>query len=134
MASRVANSPNAFQIPKAKPIKNREYLAFIHRLPCVVTSRFGVEAAHLSFADRRYGHYGRGKGTKAPDRWALPLCDEEHTKQHQMSERDYWRHVGINPHELALTLFGIWIEYPEDEAERLCTDRIIEGRYPDWRR
>lgn len=127
MAYQIAPRPLA-PTPKAKPKKNRDYLAFLHRLPCVVTGRFGVDAAHVSYADRRYGHYGRAKATKAGDRWALPLAKTEHAKQHSMSERAYWEAVGINPHELALTLFGIWTDYPEPEAERLCIERLRDGR------
>lgn len=108
--------------PKAQPKKRESYLSFIRSLPCVVTgARSSVEAAHLSFHSTRHGHYGRGKGTKAPDRWALPLCADEHRRQHSMSEEAYWAQAGIDPHLMALAIFGLWSDmgnqaYPQAEA------------------
>jgi len=98
--------------PKAKPAKNKDYLAFLHSLPCVVTGVTGIQAAHLSMAAPEYGHWGRGKGSKAPDRWALPLSPEEHARQHDMGEERYWS--GRNPHVLALTIFGLWSDLGDD--------------------
>lgn len=102
--------------PKMKATKNKGYLSFIHQLPCVVTGVHTVEAAHLSYADLQYGHYGRGKSSKAPDRWALPLSPEQHRRQHGMNEREYWTSVGIEPHVLALTIFGLWSDLGDDAA------------------
>lgn len=101
-------------IPKAKPVKRSSYLDFIRTLPCAVTGRIGVEAAHLSTASPMHGHYGRGRGTKAGDRWCLPVSSAEHSKQHSMNEMAYWASVGIDPHLLALTLFGLWTDLGED--------------------
>lgn len=116
------SAPVAF--PKRKPAKSKDYLAFIRRLPCVVTGRYPVEAAHLSFSAPAYGHYGRGRGSKAPDRWALPLHPDEHRRQHSMSERDYWE--GENPHVLALTIWGLFSDMGDD-AEPFAT-AIINAR------
>lgn len=113
--------------PKSKPKKDKDYLSFIHRLPCVVTGVFGVEAAHISFANRAFCHYGRGKGTKAADRWILPLNSTEHTRQHQVGEENYWRSKGIDPHALAVALYGLWTELG-DEAEEFCIERIQQRR------
>ncbi|NEI71067.1 DUF968 domain-containing protein [Rhizobium lusitanum] len=116
--------------PQRRPAKRGDYLEFIHELPCVVTGRYGVQAAHVSFASDWFGHYGRGKGTKAPDRFALPLCPEEHDLQHSCklgSERDYWLSKGIDPHQLANTLWGIFSDYDHDEAVLLCSERIQQG-------
>lgn len=106
--------PDIAPCPKAKPKKQASYLEFLHRLPCVVTGVYGVEAAHLSFAAAEYGHYGRAKGRKASDRWALPLAAEQHRRQHSMNEREYWASVGRNPHELALVIHGLWTELGSD--------------------
>jgi hypothetical protein len=113
--------------PKKRPAKRSNYLAWVHTLPCAVTGRNDVQAAHLSYASPWHGHYGRARGTKAPDRFALPLCEAEHARQHQMNERDFWDSVGINPHELANTLFGLWSDYDEHEATRRATSRILSG-------
>lgn len=100
--------------PKKKATKNKGYLAWLHELPCVVSGRYGVEAAHLSYANPRYGHYGRGRGTKASDMWALPLCSDEHRSQHSGSELTYWSEVGENPHSLAVVLWAIYSQYGEE--------------------
>lgn len=105
-------APIAF--PKRKAAKSKDYLSFLHSLPCVVTGATTVQAAHVSFAAPRYGHYGRGRGTKAPDRFALPLSPEEHARQHSMNEAAYWASVGINPHILALTLWGLFTDMGDD--------------------
>lgn len=97
-------------VPKAKPKKSKGYMSFVHRLPCVITGRHEVQAAHLSMAASQYGHYGRAKQRKASDRWVLPLCAEEHDRQHRIGEAQFWACAGIDPHVLALTLHGLWTE------------------------
>lgn len=121
-------------IPKRKPQKSKDYLSFIHRLPCVVTGATVVEAAHLSYAAPQYGHYGRGKGSKAPDRWVLPLSPDEHRRQHSGNEMAYWRSVGINPHILCLTIYGLFSEMGEDAepfASAIINQQLaVNGRLP----
>lgn len=99
--------------PKAKSKKDKSYVSWLHNLPCCVTGRYGVEAAHVSYANPRYASYGRGKGTKVSDLFALPLCPEEHRIQHSMNEVEYWSDVGENPHSLALVLWAIYSQYGE---------------------
>jgi hypothetical protein len=113
-------------VPKKRPTKKPDYLAWLHTLPCVVTGRLGVEAAHLSTAEPWYGHYGRAKGTKAPDIFALPLHPDEHRIQHSMAEMEYW-HEYVNPHILALILWAIYSMYDEQEATERASARIYAG-------
>lgn len=130
MAFRVAPHVRTDPTPPKRPGKKAGYLAFLHKLPCVVTGAYGVEAAHVSFANTWHGHYGRAKGTKAPDRFALPLSPAQHALQHSGklgSEQDFWQSNGIDPHELANTLWGIYCDYDEDEAVVRCTGRINQG-------
>lgn len=120
-------SDPSFVAPKRRAAKKPAYLEFLHRLPCAVTGRYGVQAAHLSFPSPMHGHHGRGRGTKAPDVFALPLAPDEHAKQHGMNERAYWENVGIKPHDLALCLWALFSMYDEDEAIERCTARIRAG-------
>ncbi|PDT15856.1 DUF968 domain-containing protein [Rhizobium sp. J15] len=113
-AFRIAPHVSPDPVPKRKPAKSRDYLTFLHELPCVITGAYGVEAAHLSMASPRHGHYGRGKSRKAPDRWALPLSQLEHARQHRIGEEAFWVCAGINPHVLALTIFGLWSDMGND--------------------
>lgn len=119
MSFRIAPRPlNDAPLPsKASAAKKcKGYMEWIHELPCVVTGTQPVEAAHLSKAALEYGHLGRGKGRKASDRWALPLCKAEHDRQHSMAELDYWKSVGINPYVAALALWGLWSDFGEDST------------------
>lgn len=114
--------------PKKKPMKKASYLAWLHELPCCVTGKYGVEAAHISFPKPMFGHYGRARGTKSSDRWALSLCAEEHRKQHSMNEQDYWEQFPWSPHLLALTLWGLWTEMGSDATE-FASAAIMERVY-----
>lgn len=116
-----------YYVAKSKPKKNRDYLAFLHLLPCVVTgSRVNIQAAHISFPNAPLGHYGRARGLKASDRWTLPLSADEHARQHSMNERDYWAGVGIDPHVLALSIYGLWTEFGDDAAPK--AEAVINQR------
>lgn len=113
--------------PKRRAEKKPAYLAFIHHLPSCVSGQYGVQAAHVSFPSPIHGHHGRGRQTKAPDLFAVPLTPEEHARQHDMSERAYWAEAGICPHSTALALWALYSMYPEDEAIERCTARIRQG-------
>ena len=122
--ARIARPPTAFSGSlKAKPEKAPDYLAWIRTLPCVVTGRFPVEAAHLSASNLAYGHTGRGKGQRASDRWALPLAPSIHAEQHSRNETEFWSAIGINPHAVALALFGAYSEPSRDEIARQILSR-----------
>jgi hypothetical protein len=113
----------------SKRIEMPKYLDFIRQLPCIVTGRRPVEAAHISYAEHRYGKLGRGKGAKESDCWAVPLSPDEHRRQHGMgNERAYWQSVGIDPCVVAAFLF---IAYPSHERAMLVI-RNIERRVPMW--
>ena len=126
MAMQIKKSEDPY-FPKRKPEKSADYLKWLHELPCVVSRQYGVEAAHVSFAEPMYCHYGRAKGHKASDRWALPLAPDLHLIQHKGSEREFWKQVGINPHIVALVLWGLWSEMGDDATEA-ATAVIMEGR------
>ena len=98
-----------------RPVKAKGYLAWLHELPCVVSRMSPVEAAHVSFANESFGATGRGKSQKASDRWALPIHPDLHADQHKHGdERGWWRMQGINPHLVALVLWGFWNERGDD--------------------
>tara|TARA_R110002167_G_scaffold42512_4_gene129111 strand:- start:1657 stop:2061 length:405 start_codon:yes stop_codon:yes gene_type:complete len=110
------------------PVKSKTYLAWLRSLPCIVSGT-QAEAAHVSFPAPEWGAPGRGKGRKVSDRFALPLSPDEHRKQHTMSEPEYWRSVGIDPHKAACILYGIWSERGDDglsQAVRLILTGAFE--------
>lgn len=115
MAFRIAASARPDPTPKAKAKKNSGYVSFVHCLPCAVSGQYrDIEAAHLSISSPRHGHYGRAKSSKAPDRWVLPLSAEQHRRQHSMNEQVFWDQAGIDPHLLALAIFGLWSDLGDD--------------------
>jgi len=73
-------------IPKNKPIRDKDHLAFVRKLPCCVTLRNSepCEAAHVRF------HGNGGMGMKPGDNFVVPLSSEQHRKQHAISESVYW--------------------------------------------
>lgn len=114
--------------PRRRADKKPAYVSWLHQLCCAVTGReTDLQAAHVSYPMAWYGHYGRGRGTKAPDLFAVPLCQEEHARQHSMGEKAYWKMQGIDPHLLALTLFAIHSNYDEAISVERAKSRIISG-------
>ena len=110
MGYRIVKQPVA---RKAKPQKDKGYLAWLHTLPCVITGMSPVEAAHVNTAAPAYGHDGRGKGQKAHDSFALPLDPYMHATQHKGNEMAFWAQYGINPHIYGLVLFGIYSRHKD---------------------
>lgn len=130
MALQLRKPDRPYYEAKAKPRKNGGYLKWLHTLPCCVSGKYGVQAAHVSYPSPAHGHWGRAKGTKAPDLFALPLCPDLHDLSHSGkagSEEDFWASTGIVPHQLCLVLWAIYSAYDEAEATARATARINQG-------
>lgn len=128
MASQIRPRPlNGAEKPP-KPVKNRSYMDFIHSLPCVVTGKYGVEAAHLSTSNPVYGHTGRGRSQKAADMWILSLSSAEHRKQHDMRETQYWSEAGINPWRLCSILWMIFSTEGPDAGISVALEAIRRAK------
>lgn len=88
------------------------HLVFIRRLPCLVTGRSGVEAAHIRYGELSLCKPISGMQMKPHDYWVVPLSPEEHRKQHARgNERAYWKSVGIDPLLYALRLWSVTGDY-----------------------
>lgn len=116
MANRVVRPDTAFatsrRAKESKDVRDPRHLAWIASLPSVISMRTPCEAAHISYADRRFGKPERGKGKKAGDDWCLPLTADEHrtgpNAQHKTGrERDWWDSHGIDATALATRLWGV---------------------------
>lgn len=58
---------------RTRPRHDPAYLAFIRKLPCVVTGAYPAEASHL-----RSLKHGSGVGLKTPDATAIPMSRAVH--------------------------------------------------------
>ena len=112
MGSRVIRPDTAFAASKGRKRPRHHsagHLAFIRKLPCVLSSREcqgPVEAAHIRYTELRYGKRDVGR-EKPDDRWTLPVCQGHHRLQHQGDEFLFWRVRNINPCVTALALWGV---------------------------
>lgn len=110
-ASRIAIPDTAFSLDgsrrnKRPRAKDEAHLRWIRTLPCIITGRRdGVEAAHLRFADPRYGKRATGMQEKSDDKFTLPLHREIHSDQHSGGERAWWEARKIDPVPIAIALY-----------------------------
>lgn len=133
MNFRIKQPETAFQdnvhSKNAKPVKDKGYLGFIHELPCLISHAYGVEAAHLSAANHKYGHMGRAKQRKASDRWTIPLCAPMHREQHDYKHGEllFWEAHFINPYEVCLSLYGAYQERGTDAHDWAVRTILNDG-------
>lgn len=124
-AQRMIRPATAFAATSGRQKRNKidspKHEAFIRELPCVVCGdNTSTECAHVSYADLRYGKFGRGKGQKEESIWCVPLCNKHHGEQHDVGERIFWNTWTIDPCRIAACLF---IRTQDHEAAQLIIDR-----------
>jgi len=129
--ARVAYHGNSIAYGKTTaPVKSKTYLQWIRKLPCIVSGRSPVEAAHLSTPNENYGHLGRAKSRKASDCWALPVSKTLHENQHKGNELRFWRSHKINPYLAALVLHRIYSTQGEngiEHAQRMILQNLFQN-------
>lgn len=95
-----AAAPQRTRAETSKGGDDEDYLSQIRRLPCLYCGLEASEAAHVRFASAAFGK-ASGLGKKPEDRWAVPLCAEDHRlarhAQHNRGEEAFWEGIGINP-------------------------------------
>lgn len=104
---------------KQQIFDSEKYRRWIASLPCVVSGARNVQCAHI-----RRG-YDAGIARKPPDWRTLPLSVEEHAKQHEIGELNYWYpYAGYeNAVALAKKIYDVRFNAP-------AATQLIE----DWRR
>lgn len=114
MASRIVPEGGHRLKPFRTPsVKKASHLVFIKRLPCVCCWVRGIQLQaddpmHLRSASALHGKPEEtGGGRKPDDRWTLPGCRPHHDEQHHEAELAFWTRYGIDPHLLALVLWGL---------------------------
>jgi len=68
-----------------KPYRDKKYLAWIRKQPCVICRRTPSQAHHEALGNR-------GIGTKAPDTYTLPLCYMCHRNRENTGFETFWEH------------------------------------------
>ena len=106
-------------------LREPKYLAWLRNKPCVICRCPPPnDPAHVSFADMTIGKEHRGKGMKAHDKWALPLCRYHHREQSTWlcGEMAWWYgYQGKDPLALCETYHRNYREEtgePEAEVQR----------------
>ncbi len=108
-AYQIQRPATAFTLSTGKKRPRKEsvdHLKFIRGLPCLVTGKRPADAAHIRYADPRYGKRETGKSEKPHDMFTVPLHRSEHDAQHKQNEVEYWQSKNIDPIQVALALFG----------------------------
>lgn len=90
-----------------KRIEDPAHLAFIRKLPSVVSGEFGSEACHIRTGSALHRKKHTGGAQKPDDCWTLPLSPSEHREQHSTNELAWWRSHGIDPFETAVRLYEV---------------------------
>jgi len=88
-------------------IEDPAHLAFIRKLPSVLSGAMGCEACHIRIGSAVHRKKHTGMGQKPDDAWTLPLTPDEHKRQHSENELLFWRSHGVDPFELAIKLYEV---------------------------
>lgn len=98
------------KVKKQKRAHAEEHLKWIRTLPCLVSGKRPVHAAHIKYPDQRFAKRSVGIGEKSDDRWTVPLHPDFHTDgpdaQHNANEKAWWEAKGIDPILVASALWG----------------------------
>jgi hypothetical protein len=95
----------------ARRNRDKTHLRFVATQPCLLCDRQPSDPHHLRFAQPR------GLGMKVSDEFTVPLCREHHRQLHHSgNEPAWWHDMGIEPLEIAKTL------WQETHAKRTPSD------------
>lgn len=111
MLARSAFKPRRKNGHKADAWKRApQFLQWLRGRPCLLADKGGcagkIEAAHVDYAG------GKGMGTKAEDRHAIPLCGEHHRTQHAWGWQTFEGNFGMAPGDAALAAEAYWKAWP----------------------
>jgi Rad52/22 family double-strand break repair protein len=84
----------------AKRHRDKAHLRFVASQPCLLCQRIPADPHHLRFAQ------SRALGMKVSDEFTVPLCRDHHRQLHHSgNENAWWHDMGIEPIEIAKTLW-----------------------------
>ena len=101
--------------PKRTPrVKNDRHRQFVKQLPCIcclIERGAEIQAddpMHIRSGSDLHGKDWAGGAQTSDDRWTLPGCRPHHNEQHAAGdELRFWARWGVDPHLLALVLWGL---------------------------
>lgn len=97
--------------------QNPEYLAFIRTFPCILNGLQETESGRVHVCSGRIeaAHTGmRGRGQKAADETALPMCVRAHRTgkdSHHAGSRVFWWRWGLDREKLVQKFNDRWEEW-----------------------
>ena len=94
---------------------NEAHLAFIRKLPSLISGKRGCEACHVRYGDATFRKRKTPIGRKPDDAWTVPMLPAEHRAQHAKNEKRFWDDVGIDPVQVAHMLYAISGDIEEGE-------------------
>jgi hypothetical protein len=90
-------------------------MAFIARLPSLISGYHPVEVAHIRYAEPASGKDHTGGAQKPDGKWTVPLSAHLHRlgpdAQHHSNERGWWAGHGIDPIKVAAALYAVTGNY-----------------------
>lgn len=92
---------------KQARITDDAHLAYVRKLPSIISGLRGCEAAHIRYGDPAHRKAKTAKGRKPDDCYVVPLTPEEHRAQHAENEALWWAMQGIDPIDIALKLYQV---------------------------
>lgn len=99
-----ANQPPS---KKTRRIEDPAHLAFIRKLPSIISGAMDCQACHIRAASAVHRKKMTGLGQKPDDAWTLPLTADEHRQQHSGNEIEFWDQYGIDPFDAAVRLYAV---------------------------
>ncbi len=129
MADRIIRPDTAFSTVRQKTprIRSEAHLAWVRELPCLVSGRYGCEAAHIRYAEAALGKSEGGAAIKPGDVWVVPLSPPAHRDQHANNERAWWADKNIDPLIVAALLYAV---SGRDEQGCAIIAAARSGRFP----
>jgi hypothetical protein len=117
--ARTAFRPRHRNSPRPAEKSAPAFLQWLRGRPCLLEGKGGcggkIEAAHVDYAG------DKGMGTKASDRFAVPMCGEHHAAQHRWGWQSFEGNFGMAPGDTLLAANAYWQAWPGRvrwEAER----------------
>lgn len=140
MAFEIRRPSTAFSLDPSRKgqggrVEDAAHLAFIRKLPCLVTGRTDrIEAAHIRYGDPSHRKPKSPMGRKPDDCWVVPLCAYVHREgpdaQHKANERVWWEERRIDVLTTAERLFAA----SGDRDAALAIIEHARREVPPWAR